>query len=52
MTKNKDFEDEKRIAVKTYLEQIHARLYMEQTLIAERIKSSLINNWKNSLLQW
>lgn len=38
MTKNKDFEDEKRIAVKTYLEQIHARLYMEQTLIAERIK--------------
>lgn len=38
MTKNKDFEDEKRIAVKTYLEQIHTRLYMEQTLIAERIK--------------
>ncbi|VEG64338.1 GTPases (dynamin-related) [Staphylococcus condimenti] len=41
MTKNKDFEDEKRIAVKTYLEQIHARLYMEQTLIAERIKKFL-----------
>ncbi|MEL0538736.1 dynamin family protein [Staphylococcus debuckii] len=38
MTKNKDFEDEKRTAVKTYLEQIHGRLYMEQTLIAERIK--------------
>ncbi|WP_412520674.1 dynamin family protein [Staphylococcus simulans] len=38
MTKNKDFETEKRDAVKTYLEQIHGRLYMEQTLIAERIK--------------
>ncbi|OFN20155.1 dynamin family protein [Staphylococcus sp. HMSC055C03] len=38
MTKNNDFDAEKRDAVKTYLEQIHGRLYMEQTLIAERIK--------------
>ncbi|UXV33923.1 dynamin family protein [Staphylococcus sp. IVB6181] len=38
MTKNKDFDQEKRDAVQTYLEQVHGRLYMEQTLIAERIK--------------
>lgn len=38
MTQNSDFNEEKKISIKTYLDQIHQRLYLEQSLITERIK--------------
>lgn len=38
MTRNSDFNEEKKISTKTYLDQIHQRLYLEQSLITERIK--------------
>lgn len=38
MTQNSDFNEEKKISTKTYLDQIHQRLYLEQSLITERIK--------------
>ena len=38
MTQNSDFNEEKKISSKTYLDQIHQRLYLEQSLITERIK--------------
>lgn len=38
MTQNSDFKEEKKISTKTYLDQIHQRLYLEQSLITERIK--------------
>lgn len=38
MTQNNDFNEEKKISSKTYLDQIHQRLYLEQSLITERIK--------------
>lgn len=38
MTQNSDFNVEKKISTKTYLDQIHQRLYLEQSLITERIK--------------
>lgn len=37
-TQNSDFNEEKKISTKTYLDQIHQRLYLEQSLITERIK--------------
>ncbi len=38
MTQNNDFNEEKKLSTKTYLDQIHQRLYLEQSLITERIK--------------
>ena len=38
MTQNSDFNEEKKIYTKTYLYQINQRLYLEQSLITERIK--------------
>ena len=38
MTQNSDFNEEKKISTKTYLDQIRQRLYLEQSLITERIK--------------
>lgn len=38
MTKNNNFNEEKRQSTKIYLDQIHQRLYLEQTLLVERIK--------------
>lgn len=38
MTQNSYFNEEKKISTKTYLDQIHQRLYLEQSLITERIK--------------
>ncbi|WP_210129955.1 dynamin family protein [Staphylococcus sp. GDX8P54P] len=38
MTQNSDFNDEKKISSKTFLNQIHQRLYLEQSLLVERIK--------------
>lgn len=39
MTQNNDFNDEKKHATKMYLDQVHQRLYLEQTLLVERIKT-------------
>lgn len=39
LTQNNDFNDEKKRATKMYLDQVHQRLYLEQTLLAERIKT-------------
>lgn len=38
MTQNNDFNEEKKISTKIYLDQIHQRLFLEQSLITERIK--------------
>lgn len=38
MTKNTNFNEEKRQSTKLYLDQIHQRLYLEQSLLVERIK--------------
>ncbi|MFQ3889456.1 dynamin family protein [Staphylococcus shinii] len=38
MTKNANFNEEKRQSTKLYLDQIHQRLYLEQSLLVERIK--------------
>ncbi len=38
MTKNSNFTDEKRQSTKIYLDQIHQRLYLEQSLLVERVK--------------
>lgn len=38
MTQNSDFNDEKKISSKAFLDQIHQRLYLEQSLSVERIK--------------
>ncbi|MDU6763593.1 MAG: dynamin family protein [Staphylococcus sp.] len=39
MTQNNDFNDEKKRATKMYLDRVHQRLYLEQTLLVERIKT-------------
>ena len=38
MTQNSDFNDEKKISSKAFIDQIHQRLYLEQSLLVERIK--------------
>ncbi|HDB7756041.1 TPA: dynamin family protein [Staphylococcus aureus] len=38
MTQNSDFNEEKKVSTKVYLDQIHQRLFLEQSLITERIK--------------
>lgn len=38
MTNTDDFKKEKQIASKLFLDQIHQKLYLEQTLIVERLK--------------
>lgn len=38
MTQNSDFNDEKKVSSKAFLDQIHQRLYLEQSLLVERIK--------------
>ncbi|MDN6698553.1 MAG: dynamin family protein, partial [Staphylococcus equorum] len=38
MTKNSNFNEEKRLSTKIYLDQIHQRLYLEQSLLVERVK--------------
>ncbi|MGZ2416041.1 small GTP-binding protein [Staphylococcus caledonicus] len=38
MTQNNDFNAEKKISSKAFLDQIHQRLYLEQSLLIERIK--------------
>ena len=53
MTQNNDFNDEKKRATKMYLDQVHQRLYLEQTLLVERIKHTLLrstNSTNNSKL--
>ena len=37
----------KRNATKMYLDQVHQRLYLEQTLLVERIKHTLLLNRSN-----
>ena len=49
MTQNNDFNEEKKISAKTFLDQIHQRLYLEQSLLVERIKNTLIDNSTNKL---
>ena len=44
MTQNNDFNEEKKISTKIYLDQIHQRLFLKQSLITERIKNILIHN--------
>lgn len=39
MTQNSDFNEEKKVSTKVYLDQIHQRLFLEQSLITERIKN-------------
>ncbi|MGW9857053.1 small GTP-binding protein [Staphylococcus hominis] len=39
MTQNNDFNSEKKRATKVYLDQVHQRLYLEQILLVERIKT-------------
>ena len=39
MTQNNDFNDEKKRATKMYLDQVHQRLYLVQTLLVEIIKT-------------
>ena len=34
MTQNSDFNDEKKISSKAFLDQIHQRLYLEQKFIS------------------
>lgn len=38
MIQNSDFNDEKKVSSKAFLDQIHQRLYLEQSLLVERIK--------------
>ncbi|HCX7838546.1 TPA: dynamin family protein [Staphylococcus aureus] len=38
MTQNSDFNEEKKVSTKVYLDQIHQRLFLEHSLITERIK--------------
>lgn len=38
MTQNSDFNNEKKVSSKAFLDQIHQRLYLEQSLLVERIK--------------
>ncbi|HCU9374914.1 TPA: dynamin family protein [Staphylococcus aureus] len=38
MTQNSDFNEEKKVSTRVYLDQIHQRLFLEQSLITERIK--------------
>ncbi|EHJ06769.1 dynamin family protein [Staphylococcus simiae] len=38
MTQYHDFNEEKKMATKRYLDQIHQRLYLEQSVLVERIK--------------
>ena len=38
MTQNSDFNAEKKNSTKIYLDQIHQRMFLEQSLITERIK--------------
>lgn len=43
MTQNSDFNEEKKVSTKVYLDQIHQRLFLEQSLITERIKKYFKN---------
>ena len=51
MTQNSDFNEEKKVSTKVYLDQIHQRLFLEQSLITERIKNTLISNLLSKLHQ-
>ncbi|MDH5138676.1 dynamin family protein [Staphylococcus cohnii] len=42
MTQSNNFNEEKRLSTKQYLDQIHQRLYLEQSLLVERIKKYFI----------
>ncbi|MCG7339642.1 dynamin family protein [Staphylococcus sp. ACRSN] len=49
MTKNSDFNTEKRLSTKTYLDQIHQRLYLEQSLLIERIKKYFVEQLQDEI---
>ncbi|WP_274311742.1 dynamin family protein [Staphylococcus hyicus] len=50
MTNTDDFKQEKAIASKRYLDQIHQKLYLEQTLIVERLKRCFANHFEHQLI--
>ena len=49
MTKNKNFNEAKTHATKIYLNQIHQRFYLEQTLLFERIKKHFIEQFNQEV---
>ncbi|MBF7017109.1 dynamin family protein [Staphylococcus durrellii] len=49
MTKSSDFNEEKKKATKIYLDQIHQRLYLEQSLLVERIKKHFEEQYINEM---
>jgi small GTP-binding protein len=49
MTKSSDFNEEKKKATKIYLDQIHQRLYLEQSLLVERIKKYFEEQYINEM---
>ena len=49
MTKCDDFNEEKKKATKIYLDQIHQRLYLEQSLLVERIKNHFEEQYINEM---
>ncbi|MCG1737348.1 dynamin family protein [Staphylococcus epidermidis] len=50
MTQNNDFNEEKKISTKIYLDQIHQRLFLEQSLITERIKKYFNSQLEEQIL--
>ncbi|MEY8603367.1 dynamin family protein [Staphylococcus nepalensis] len=42
MTRSNNFNEQKRKSTKSYLDQIHQRLYLEQSLLVERVKKYFI----------
>ncbi|MCG7341941.1 dynamin family protein [Staphylococcus auricularis] len=49
MTQNSDFSQEKRLTTKAYLDHIHQRLYLEQSLLVERTKKYFTSELKNEI---
>jgi small GTP-binding protein len=49
MTKSSDFNEEKKKATKIYIDQIHQRLYLEQSLLVERIKKHFEEQYINEM---
>lgn len=49
MTNTSNFNQEKRLASKVYLDQIQQRLYLEQTLMIERLKRFIISTYENEI---
>ena len=49
MTQSNNFNEAKRHSTKQYLDQIHQRLYLEQSLLVERVKSISFNKYMKKL---